>query len=292
MSYRNDGRARIPADIDREDTIIGRLTARQVLIFGAAAVLLWAAFMALRTVIPLWLLGAAALPVAGIAAALALGGRDGLPLDKFTAAAIRHLTAPRRLVTATEGVHPIPEWIDAPAQPLPAPLKLPATAITDDGVLHLASDGAAVIIECATVNFALRTPAEQDALIAGFARLLNSLTAPVQILVRAIPADLAPAIARLRDAAPALPHPALEQAALDHAAFLDDLAAERDLLTRQVLVVVREPAAARGDDPASIAARARRRADETLRGLAALGIPATVLDGPAVTSVLSAQVSS
>src|SRR5438270_9386790 len=95
------------------------------------------------------------------------------------------------------------------------------------------------------------------------------------------PADLAPAIAWLRDAAPALPHPALEQAALDHAAFLDDLAAERDLLTRQVLVVVREPAAARGDAPASIAARARRRADEALRGLAALGIPATVLDGPA-----------
>ena len=43
----------------------------------------------------------------------------------------------------------------------------------------------------------------------------------MQILVRAGRADLSAAVAALRDAAPALPHPALEQAALEHAAFLE-----------------------------------------------------------------------
>src|SRR5207247_850611 len=82
---------------------------------------------------------------------------------------------------------------------------------------------------------------EQDGLPAAYGRWLNSLTGPVQILVRAGRADLSAAVAALRDAAPALPHPALEQAVLEHAAFLDGLAAERDVLTRQALLIVREP---------------------------------------------------
>ena len=92
-----------------------------------------------------------------------------------------------------------------------------------------------------TVNLALRTPAEQDALTAAFGRWLNSVTGPVQILIRAGRADLSGAVAALEDTAPALPDPALEDAALDHAAFLTELAASRDLLTRQVLLVTREP---------------------------------------------------
>src|SRR5262249_48390798 len=145
------------------------------------------------------------------------------------------------LVHAPEGTPPVPDWIAVPSQPLPAPLTLPATAVTDAGVIQLGRDGAAVLIACSTVSFSLRTPAEQGGVTAGFARLLTSLPTPVQILVRAEPLDLRPAVAALRQAAPGLPHPALERAALDHAAFLEDLAATRDLLARQVIVAVREP---------------------------------------------------
>jgi hypothetical protein len=286
MSTRDNGGVRIPADIDREDTLVGRLTARQVLILGIAAAIIWALYMALHTVLPLWLLAALILPAAGVTAALAFGRRDGLSLDRFATAAFGHLTGPKHLVTAPEGVPPVPDWVNPPPGPLPAPLTLPVTAIGGDGTLRLGRDGAAVLIGCGTISFALRTPAEQDALTAGFARLLNSLTTPVQILVRAEPADLGPVIAALRDAAPGLPHPALEHAALDHAAFLDDLAQTRDLLTRQVLVVIREPAAGR-EEPDGAAMRARRRAEDLLRHLAALGLPAAILDGPGVTAALS-----
>jgi PrgI family protein len=285
----DSGWVRIPADIDRADTVVGRLTARQVIILGIAAAAGWVLFMALHSVLPLWALAALALPAAGTAGALAFSRRDGLPLDRFAAAAARHLAAPKRLVHAPEGISPVPDWVAVPGQPLPAPLTLPATAVTDGGVVQLGRDGAAVLIACSTVSFALRTPAEQDALTAAFARLLNSLTVPVQILVRAEPLDLRPAVAALRQAAPGLPHPALEQAALDHAAFLQDLAATRDLLARQVIVAVREPAGRDHGDGA--AGRARRRAEELLRHLAATGIPARILDGPAATAVLAAAVS-
>jgi len=94
---------------------------------------------------------------------------------------------------------------------------------------------------CSTVNFALRTPAEQEGLVAGFGRYLHSLTAPVQILIRAQRLDLTGQIAELRDRAGGLPHPALEQAALEHADYLAQLAEHSDLLRRQVLLVLREP---------------------------------------------------
>ena len=104
------------------------------------------------------------------------------------------------------------------------------------------ADGKALVCRASAVTFSLRSPGEQEALVAAFGRWLNSLSAPVQVLVRAEPVDLGPAIAQLLEAAPGLPHPALESAARGHARFLADLAASHDLLRRDVLVVLREPA--------------------------------------------------
>ena len=140
-----------------------------------------------------------------------------------------------------------------------------------------------------TVNFALRSPAEQDALTAAYGRWLNSLTGPAQILIRAGRADLSAAVTALREAAGGLPHPALEAAALEHASFLDGLAADRDVLTRQVLLVIREPAhgtARPGGGTA--AARAAQRAGEAARLLAAADLQVSVLDGGQVTALLAA----
>ena len=67
--------------------------------------------------------------------------------------------------------------------------------IAPDGVIGLGSAGAAAVAAVSTVNFALRSPEEQDALAAAYGRWLNSLTGPVQILVRAGRADLSAAVA-------------------------------------------------------------------------------------------------
>ena len=98
-----------------------------------------------------------------------------------------------------------------------------------------------MIAAASTVNFGLRTPAEQDALVAGFGRYLHSLTAPVQILVRAERLDLTGQSRDLRARAATLPDPGLERLALDHAEFLDQLGARADLLRRQVLLIWRDP---------------------------------------------------
>ena len=161
--------------------------------------------------------------------------------------------------------------------------------MTPDGVIGLGDGGAAVAAAVSTVNLALRTPAEQDALTAAYGRWLNSLTGPVQILIRAGRADLTGAIADLEDTAPALPDPALEAAALDHAAFLAELADGRDLLTRQVLLITREPRRpARRSPRRGGGLRAAQRTAEAARLLSAADLTVSALDGGQVTALLTA----
>jgi len=280
----------IPADVERPDKILAGLTARQAIIAVIAAVIIWAGYEATRRVLPLPLFAVLVSPAALAATALVIGERDGLSLDRLLAAAWRQARSPRRLVTAPGGVAAPPGWAVPPGPQPPLPAALPPLwqQICADGVISLGGDGAAVVAAVSTVNFALRSPAEQDALAGAYGRWLNALAGPAQILIRAGRADLTAAVTALRDAAPGLPHPALEHAALEHAAFLASLAAERDLLARQVLLVIRERARTASGASASAAARAAQRAGEAVRLLAAAGVQVRVLDGGQVTAVLAA----
>jgi hypothetical protein len=96
--------------------------------------------------------------------------------------------------------------------------------------------------------------------------------------VRAERIDLTTIADRIHDLAPSLPHPALEQAALSHVAFLDDLAAQRELLHRQVTLAVRDT---RG------AGHTVHRASEAVRALAACEVTATVLDSANAAATLA-----
>jgi hypothetical protein len=280
---------RIPADIDREDQVLGPLTARQTAVLAAAALALWLGYLATRALLAYLALVA---PVATVSVAVALGRRDGMPLDRFLLAGLRHRAAPKRRVLAPEGVPDLPTGIlpagwSRAAGPGPAPLELPCRAVTGAGVIDLGADGWAGAAVCGTVSFGLLTPAEQQALTGAFGRWLNSLTGPVQLLVQAHRLDVNPLVSALSATAGTLPHPALEQAALAHAAFLTDLAAGRDLLSRQVLLVVREP----GTGPAG-EERVQHRIAEAARALGAADVTVTPLDGPATAHALTAPEDS
>ena len=285
MSYDLADPVPIPADVEQPDKVLAGLTVRQVAIGAVAAALIWTGWLAARHVMPLPAYAVLAAPVGLAATALVLVQRDGLPLDRLVLAAWRQARSPRRMVTAPEGIPAPPAWAVPPGRqaPLPAPLPPLWQQVSPDGVISLGADGAAAVAAVSTVNFALRSPAEQDALAAAYGRWLNSLTGPAQVLIRAGRADLSGAVADLRDAAPGLPHPALEEAALEHAAFLDGLAAERDVLTRQALLVIREPG-----HGASTAGRAMQRAGEAARLLAGADLQVSVLDGGQVTALLAA----
>jgi hypothetical protein len=330
---------RIPANIDLEDRIVGRFTARQAVILGVAAVGLYALWRLTRDVLPVPVFLVGAIPVAAAAYVVAVGRRDGVSLDRWALAAVAHYAQTRARPTPERDV---PGWLTTDAHPLPAergvarqprtPVQLPPRHVTPAGagVAGGRSDGVGVIdlgrdglVVCAvatpTGTFALRSPAEQEALVASFAAWLHSLSAPVQILIRAVPLDLSEAIGRLHAAAPWLDHPALSAAAMDHAGYLATLAEQHDLLRHQVIIVLREPTPAPPSDPATRGSRrwpARRgrreptvdrqatapggsragaaelrlgrRLAEAVELLAPAGIVVTPLDPPRAAAVLAA----
>jgi PrgI family protein len=270
------GRARISVDVEREDRLLAGLTARQLGILAGAGVVAWLVGAAVRTVLGAPAAIAVAWPVLLVGLALALGRRDGLSLDRLVLAAWRHRRAPRWMVPAPEGVQPAPGlFAEADAGGVrPAPLELPVVGVSQEGVLDLGADGAAVLCRASGLVFSLRTEAEQDGLVQGFARLLHSVTAPLQVLVRAVPVDLAGMIAAIEQAAGGLPHPALEAAAREHAGFLSELAARRDVLGREILVVLRELTT--GSAAAEVLGR---RAEQAASLLAGAGVMLRRLDG-------------
>jgi hypothetical protein len=274
-------RARIPADVDAPDKVLYGLTFRQLAILAVAAIVFYGAWRTLHAIVPMPILLAATVIGNGLVFGVAVGRRDGLPLDVWLLASVRHSRAPRALSTTDTSSTP-PDWVQAPTTRvmLPAPLRLPADAIDDNGEISLAGSRAAMVA-ATTVNLALRTADEQAALIDTFGRWLNSLSAPTQIVVSAQPVDLHSHATTLAAAADDLPHPALAAAAVDHAGFLDDLAERRDPLRRHVLIVCRTGTG----EPANAA---RRRADDTARALSGLGVTTRALDAAAVTAALAA----
>ncbi|MDG4807607.1 PrgI family protein [Micromonospora sp. WMMD1120] len=288
MSRRNDEapmRARVPADIERPDRIAFGMSGRQLVILAVTGLLLYAVWTAVATLVHPLVLLAGAIPVAAGAFLLAVGRRDGINLDAWVLAALRHRRSPRRLVPADGPVIPAPAWVSTTAGPgdrlpLPAPLRLPARGITGDGLVDLGSDGMTGLVAASTVAFGLRTPGEQNGLVVAFARWLHSLDGPAQIVVRAQRVDLTYLADRFLAAAPGMPHPALEDAARAHVAFLDDLAGQRELLHRQVTVAVRSQRGAH---------HAAHHAAEAVRALAGCEVPARVLDGTDATVRLAAS---
>jgi hypothetical protein len=261
-------RAAVPADIGQPDRIAFGLTFRQLAVIGGPALTGFLVYRRYGDVLPppVWLILAAI--IGPVAVVLALGRRDGLSLDVW----LRHgLTLTRSPKTFTPGhTHGITAVHVAGKQVLPAPLRLPVTALTAAGVLTTGGT-ARRVIACSGTNIHLRTGKEQAALLDGFARFLNGLTGPAQILVTTQRHNLTPYAVAIDDGAARLPHPALVQAAADYAQFLRELDATREPLRRQVLIVVS------GD----------HSADAAVRVLSGLGVKAQLLDGGQVAAALA-----
>ena len=109
---------------------------------------------------------------------------------------------------------------------------LPVAGV-EAGALRLRSGGLRAVLECPTLAFGIKDGAEQRAVVDGWTALLNSLTHPLQVLIRtrAVPgqhslaagANEPPALTRLRES---------------QAELMTGLAVRRQLVSRRFFVVV------------------------------------------------------
>lgn len=265
----------VNADLEIEDKILGPFTARQAAYLAAGAVVLWLGYSALKHTVPVAVLALAALVVAGALTVAVTTKRDGLTLDRYLRAAVRHQRTPRRRVTTTDPGTELAEGL--------VPLDLPVGDVAEPGVLDLGQQGAAALVECGTVNLALRSGTEANAVLGAFARALNALNGPFQFAISAHRVDLTAAAEQVSQHAGGLAHPLLEERARQHAAFLRQLADTSELTARRVLLVVREPG------PIERAAvTAAHRAAQAAQLLSACGIDTRVLDAGQAAAAIAA----
>ena len=114
---------------------------------------------------------------------------------------------------------------------------LPLEEIVDD-VLCLRGGDYRAVLETGSVNFALKSEAEQEAIMAGYRTFLNALSYPIQVVVRILPTDVEVYLTALRERFAGRGGEALRRLALDHEAFVRRLARERTLLERRFYVVI------------------------------------------------------
>ena len=105
---------------------------------------------------------------------------------------------------------------------------LPVQSIKD-ATLILRGGALRAVLECQTLAFGIKGEAEQRAVVAGWSSLLNSLTHPLQVVIRTRRLDPS-----------ALATPAGERHALrdSYRALVDSLSGERRILDRRFYVVV------------------------------------------------------
>ncbi|MBT0774181.1 PrgI family protein [Kineosporia sp. J2-2] len=304
-------RARIPADLDLEDPVVAGLSVHQALVLASVAVPVMLAWQVLDARIPAIVFAGGAALVLGATVALVLLHRDGLSLDRWLLAAVRYRLRPRAWSVQTD-------FTQVPAERGRAPVA----AITQEGVLVHPDGLHVVLVACTTIPSILATDQDDAVLAAGMARWLNSLSGPVQIVVRNRPSDLAAVAATLAEEAATLANPALARLALDHAGMLLDLAETERPLQRTVVIACsgglpsggqqlrhllprnrfwsrRRSAARPAEDldaggerrqrllSPSAAAQALSRARRTVAELGDLGADAVVLGGLEVQQVLA-----
>jgi len=126
----------------------------------------------------------------------------------------------------------MPELIKASTQE-----HLDIEDIRDDYVV-LKTGGVVAVIQTTAVNFDLLSEIEQDAMIGAFAMLLNSLTFPIQVLVRSKRLDISKYIDLVYKAEQQQKDPLLKFQAEAYRKFVQDLIQTNDVLDKKFYVAI------------------------------------------------------
>ena len=109
--------------------------------------------------------------------------------------------------------------------------------IREDTVL-MKNGNACLLVQLQATNFALLSGEEQDAKVYGYAGLLNSLSFPVQILMRSKQVNVVPYIDSLGDAATKASNPKLAQSITQYQAFVKELVTSTTVLDKEFFFVI------------------------------------------------------
>lgn len=114
---------------------------------------------------------------------------------------------------------------------------LPIADITQDIVLYK-DGGAALIMESTSLNFGLLSEKEQQAVIVAYAALLNSLSFPIQIVVRSQRKDIKRYIENLEEAEQKIKNPKLMSIMQSYKNFILETVKKKNVLGKTFYITI------------------------------------------------------
>ncbi len=108
----------------------------------------------------------------------------------------------------------------------------------DHGLVMYADGSCSMVISATAVNFGLLSEKEQDAIIYAYAGLLNSLSFPIEILIRTQHKDVTAYLRTLEDREKTQKNPKLAAAMHGYRLFVAATVKEKDVLDKKFYIVV------------------------------------------------------
>jgi len=130
-------------------------------------------------------------------------------------------------------------FLTIPDAPLTASSQehLPIADITDDIVLFK-DGGAALVMESTSLNFSLLSEKEQEAVIAAYSGLLNSLSYSLQLFVRTQKKDISTYLNYLAEAAKKITNPGLYKLMQSYRKFILDSIKKKNVLGKKFYIAI------------------------------------------------------
>lgn len=114
---------------------------------------------------------------------------------------------------------------------------VPISEIRNDTVI-LKKGGLRAVLEVEALNFNLKSETEQQGIIAGYESFINTLTFPLQIVVRSTKVNIDPYIEKIRDMADKQNNELLKLQTDAYADFMEKIVEVADIMQKRFLVVV------------------------------------------------------
>ncbi|MFH0770385.1 MAG: hypothetical protein V1926_03320 [Candidatus Peregrinibacteria bacterium] len=122
---------------------------------------------------------------------------------------------------------------------------IPIAEIRNDTVL-LKNGGLRAVLLVEPLNFNLKSETEQEGIIAGYQNFLNTLSFPIQIVIRSTKVNIDPYIKKIRTMAEKHTNPLLKEQSFAYAAFVEKLVDVADIMQKRFFLVIPQD-----DKPAS-----------------------------------------
>ena len=139
-----------------------------------------------------------------------------------------------------------------------------------DGILLLPNNRYRAAVQISSVNFELKSEAEQDALIDTYQSFLNSLSTPMQIVIRIRELDMDKYLTDFQERVKSEPEDIYRQQIENYTEFVSSLIVTNKILTRHFYVIL--PHEANEKDFAIVKEQLGLTTDIVAKGLARLGM--------------------